>query len=58
MPSLRCDLGSLDQRDDGSDIQQYLAEKYGQKTVPQVFVNKVSFICLAPLGFSFPTSIG
>ncbi|KAJ9091718.1 hypothetical protein QFC21_005701 [Naganishia friedmannii] len=30
----------LDQRDDGIDIQQYLAEKYGQKTVPQVFINK------------------
>ncbi|KAJ9091917.1 hypothetical protein QFC21_007030 [Naganishia friedmannii] len=30
----------LDQRDDGPDIQQYLAEKYGQKTVPQVLINK------------------
>ncbi|KAF8514279.1 thioredoxin-like protein [Gautieria morchelliformis] len=29
----------LDQRDDGSAIQTYLAEKSGQSTVPNVFIN-------------------
>ncbi|KAJ9106280.1 hypothetical protein QFC21_001425 [Naganishia friedmannii] len=29
----------LDQRDDGSDIQNYIAQEYGQRTVPQVFIN-------------------
>ncbi|KAJ9124297.1 hypothetical protein QFC22_001097 [Naganishia vaughanmartiniae] len=29
----------LDQRDDGSDIQNYIAQTYGQRTVPQVFIN-------------------
>ncbi|KAK7464987.1 Glutaredoxin [Stygiomarasmius scandens] len=30
----------LDQREDGADIQNYLAEKTGQRTVPNIFVNK------------------
>lgn len=29
----------LDQRDDGSSIQQYLGSVTGQRTVPQVFIN-------------------
>lgn len=29
----------LDQRDDGTAIQEYLAEKTGQRTVPNVFIN-------------------
>lgn len=29
----------LDQRDDGSAIQEYLAEKTGQRTVPNVFIS-------------------
>ncbi|KAJ3119159.1 hypothetical protein HK100_000454 [Physocladia obscura] len=30
----------LDMRDDGADIQQYLAEKTGQRTVPNIFINQ------------------
>ncbi|KAJ7220193.1 thioredoxin-like protein [Mycena pura] len=30
----------LDKRDDGDEIQDYLAEKTGQTSVPNVFVNK------------------
>ncbi|KAJ7236258.1 glutaredoxin [Mycena haematopus] len=30
----------LDQRDDGDAIQDYLATKTGQRSVPNVFVNK------------------
>ncbi|KAJ3128794.1 hypothetical protein HK098_003560 [Nowakowskiella sp. JEL0407] len=29
----------LDLRDDGADIQAYLLEKTGQKTVPNIFIN-------------------
>jgi len=31
----------LDERDDGSAIQQALLEKTGQSTVPNIFINKV-----------------
>ncbi|KAF8207049.1 thioredoxin-like protein [Mycena galopus ATCC 62051] len=30
----------LDERDDGYDIQSYLAQKTGQSTVPNIFVHK------------------
>ncbi|KAF9495605.1 glutaredoxin [Pleurotus eryngii] len=30
----------LDNRDDGAQIQDYLAEKTGQRTVPNIFVNR------------------
>ncbi|KAF7436027.1 glutaredoxin [Pleurotus ostreatus] len=30
----------LDDRDDGAQIQDYLAEKTGQRTVPNIFVNQ------------------
>jgi len=30
----------LDKRDDGNSIQEYLREKTGQRTVPNVFVNQ------------------
>ncbi|KAI5454968.1 Glutaredoxin [Naganishia albida] len=30
----------LDQRDDGGDIQNYIAQEYGQRTVPQIFINQ------------------
>ncbi|GHJ88392.1 hypothetical protein NliqN6_4794 [Naganishia liquefaciens] len=30
----------LDQIDEGSDIQAYIAQEYGQRTVPQVFINQ------------------
>ncbi|KAL5533614.1 hypothetical protein ACEPAG_74 [Sanghuangporus baumii] len=29
----------LDERSDGSDIQDYLAEKTGQRTVPNIFID-------------------
>lgn len=29
----------LDERDDGSEIQDYLAQKTGQRTVPNVFIS-------------------
>lgn len=32
----------LDQRDDGAEIQEYIARTYGQRTVPQIFINGVS----------------
>ncbi|GAA6039451.1 hypothetical protein JCM8097_009553 [Rhodosporidiobolus ruineniae] len=34
------DVYELDQLDDGSDWQAYLADKTGQRTVPSVFINK------------------
>ncbi|KAJ7020174.1 glutaredoxin, partial [Mycena alexandri] len=30
----------LNERDDGADIQAYLANKTGQRTVPNIFINK------------------
>ncbi|KAJ6459407.1 thioredoxin-like protein [Mycena vulgaris] len=30
----------LNEREDGADIQNYLANKTGQRTVPNIFVNK------------------
>ena len=35
------DSQRLDQIDEGSDIQAYIAQEYGQRTVPQVFINQV-----------------
>ncbi|KAH9964257.1 glutaredoxin [Russula dissimulans] len=37
---LQTAIFELDQRDDGSDIQDYLLEKTGQRTVPNVFINQ------------------
>ncbi|TFK21281.1 glutaredoxin [Coprinopsis marcescibilis] len=37
-PELEPEILELDERDDGGPIQQYLAEKTGQRTVPNVFV--------------------
>ncbi|GAA5878364.1 hypothetical protein JCM8547_007532 [Rhodosporidiobolus lusitaniae] len=34
------DAYELDQMDEGSEWQNYLAEKTGQRTVPSVFINK------------------
>ncbi|EJU02839.1 glutaredoxin [Dacryopinax primogenitus] len=36
-PSL---IYELDERDDGSDIQNYLAQKTGQRTVPNIFIKQ------------------
>jgi glutaredoxin len=33
----------LDERDDGADIQNYLFEKTGQRTVPNIFVGTQDF---------------
>ncbi|KAK0449872.1 glutaredoxin [Armillaria borealis] len=41
------DIGviELDERDDGSDIQEYLRQKTGQGTVPNIFISELpSFI--------------
>jgi len=39
-PNIRLQVVELDERSDGSSIQQYLREKTGQSTVPSVFVNQ------------------
>ncbi|KAF9052357.1 glutaredoxin, partial [Hymenopellis radicata] len=39
-PDAQIGIVELDERDDGSDIQNYLAEKTGQHTVPNVFISK------------------
>ncbi|KNZ72948.1 Glutaredoxin-C4, partial [Termitomyces sp. J132] len=43
-PDVETTVYELDERDDGSDIQTYLLEKTGQRTVPNIFV---SAYCLA-----------
>ncbi|KAF8167225.1 thioredoxin-like protein [Crassisporium funariophilum] len=37
-PDVKPTVYELDERDDGSDIQEYLYQKTGQRTVPSVFV--------------------
>ncbi|KAG6873068.1 hypothetical protein C0995_003376 [Termitomyces sp. Mi166 len=37
-PDVETTVYELDERDDGSDIQAYLLEKTGQRTVPNIFV--------------------
>ncbi|KAK0475073.1 glutaredoxin [Armillaria novae-zelandiae] len=39
-PDADIDIIELDERDDGSDIQEYLRQKTGQGTVPNVFINQ------------------
>ncbi|TFY73042.1 hypothetical protein EWM64_g10970 [Hericium alpestre] len=39
-PDVNPTVFELDQRDDGSAIQDYLAELTGQRSVPNVFINK------------------
>ena len=46
-PALR--HARLDERDDGGAIQDYLLEKTGQRTVPNIFV-RTSFVFIARLG--------
>ncbi|KAJ3205075.1 hypothetical protein HDU83_007547 [Entophlyctis luteolus] len=36
---VRFEYYELDLRDDGADIQAYLAQKTGQRTVPNIFIN-------------------
>ncbi|KAG6891631.1 hypothetical protein C0992_001316 [Termitomyces sp. T32_za158] len=38
-PDVETTVYELDERDDGSEIQAYLLEKTGQRTVPNIFVN-------------------
>ncbi|KAI0800828.1 glutaredoxin [Fomes fomentarius] len=39
-PDTQTKILELDEIDDGSAIQDYLAEKTGQRTVPNIFINK------------------
>jgi len=39
-PDIKPHVIELDERDDGDSIQQYLHEKSGQRTVPNVYVNQ------------------
>jgi len=39
-PDVKPVIYELDKREDGADIQEYLYQKTGQSTVPNVFVNK------------------
>ena len=36
---LKPHLGRLDQRDDGDELQNYLQEKTGQRSVPNIFIS-------------------
>ncbi|EMD42180.1 hypothetical protein CERSUDRAFT_90784 [Gelatoporia subvermispora B] len=39
-PSVPTAVYELDEREDGSDIQSYLLEKTGQRTVPNIFISQ------------------
>ncbi|KDQ62883.1 hypothetical protein JAAARDRAFT_28858 [Jaapia argillacea MUCL 33604] len=39
-PNVSTKIVELDELEDGSDIQNYLLEKTGQRTVPNIFINK------------------
>ncbi|KAG6818900.1 hypothetical protein H0H93_000469 [Arthromyces matolae] len=38
-PDVETTVYELDEREDGADIQNYLQQKTGQRTVPNIFVN-------------------
>jgi len=40
LPEGSVQILELDERNDGGDIQAYLLEKTGQRTVPNIFINK------------------
>ncbi|KAG8916026.1 glutaredoxin [Tulasnella sp. 417] len=40
LPEGEVEIVELDIRDDGSAIQEYLKEKTGQRTVPNIFINQ------------------
>ncbi|KAG9028720.1 glutaredoxin [Tulasnella sp. UAMH 9824] len=40
LPEGDVEIVELDIRDDGSDIQNYLLEKTGQRTVPNIFIKQ------------------
>ncbi|KDR85923.1 hypothetical protein GALMADRAFT_235091 [Galerina marginata CBS 339.88] len=39
-PDVKATIYELDEREDGAAIQDYLYQKTGQRTVPNVFINK------------------
>ncbi|KAI0003755.1 thioredoxin-like protein [Russula compacta] len=39
-PEVKPVIFELDERDDGDKFQDYLEEKYNQRTVPNVFINQ------------------
>ncbi|KAI0348167.1 glutaredoxin [Trametopsis cervina] len=39
-PGVKTQILELDERDDGSEIQGYLLEKTGQRSVPNIFINQ------------------
>ncbi|OBZ68506.1 Glutaredoxin-1 [Grifola frondosa] len=39
-PNVPTKIYELDEMDEGSDIQDYLAEKTGQRSVPNIFINQ------------------
>jgi len=39
-PNVEITIFELDERDDGDQIQDYLLEKSGQRTVPNIFINQ------------------
>ncbi|EPQ60274.1 glutaredoxin [Gloeophyllum trabeum ATCC 11539] len=39
-PNVPTKIYELDEMSEGSDIQDYLTEKTGQRTVPNIFINK------------------
>ncbi|KAI0783338.1 glutaredoxin [Abortiporus biennis] len=39
-PGVATKIYELDELDDGAEIQNYLAEKTGQRSVPNIFVNQ------------------
>ncbi|PWN30686.1 glutaredoxin [Jaminaea rosea] len=39
LPSNKVGIVELDQMNDGSDIQAYVTDKTGQRTVPNIFIN-------------------
>ncbi|KAI0652318.1 glutaredoxin [Trametes meyenii] len=39
-PDVQTKIYELDEIEDGSEIQNYLYEKTGQRTVPNIFINK------------------
>ncbi|KAG5644971.1 hypothetical protein DXG03_007343 [Asterophora parasitica] len=47
-PDVETKVYELDERDDGAAIQQYLLEKTGQRTVPNVFVSEYRTASLHP----------
>ncbi|KAI0094515.1 glutaredoxin [Irpex rosettiformis] len=39
-PDVKTEILELDDRDDGNEIQDYLQQKTGQRSVPNIFINQ------------------